>query len=59
MAEFEIRKSSDGQFYFVLQADNNEIVATSERYTTKQSCQHGIDVVKRIAADATVNDTTN
>ena len=58
MAEFEIRKSSDGQFYFVLQADNNEIVATSEMYTRKESALNGVDVVKRIAANATVNDTT-
>lgn len=58
MAEFEVRRSSDDQFYFVLQADNNEIVATSEMYTRKQSCLDGIGVVKRIAADATVNDTT-
>ncbi|MEE8421331.1 MAG: YegP family protein [Dehalococcoidia bacterium] len=59
MAEFEVRRSSDDQYYFVLQADNNEIVATSWTYTRKQSCLEGIDVVKRIAPDATVNDTTN
>ena len=58
MAEFEIRRSSDGHFYFVLQADNNEIVATSEMYTRKESALNGVDVVKRIAANATVNDTT-
>ncbi|MDP6605305.1 MAG: YegP family protein [Dehalococcoidia bacterium] len=58
MAEFEVRRSRTDQFYFVLQADNNEIVATSEMYTRKQSCLGGIDVVKRIEQTAMVNDTT-
>jgi uncharacterized protein YegP (UPF0339 family) len=57
-AEFEIRRSSDGKFYFVLQAENNEIIAVSEMYERKASAQNGIDAVKRIAATAPVNDTT-
>lgn len=59
MAEFEIRQSSDGQsYYFVLQADNNEIVATSERYARKNAVFNGIEAVRRAAAIASVNDTT-
>ncbi len=58
-AEFEIRLAQDGQFYFVLQAENNEIVAMSEMYTTKDSAKNGIEAVKRVAATAPINDTTN
>lgn len=43
---FVIRKSTDGQYYFVLLAENNEVVATSETYTTKWSCQKTIDSIK-------------
>ncbi len=57
-AEFEVRRSSDGQFYFVLQAENNEIIATSERYTRKESALNGIEAVKRVAQTAPINDRT-
>ncbi len=32
---FELNKSSDGQFRFVLKAGNGETILTSELYTTK------------------------
>ena len=56
---FEIKKSEDGQFYFTLKAENHEIIATSEMYTTKQNCQNGIDSVKTNAPNAEVVDTTD
>jgi len=56
---FEINLSDDDQFYFNLKADNNEIIATSEMYTTKQSCQNGIDSVRNNAPGAQVIDNTN
>ena len=56
---FEIHKSEDGQFYFTLQATNDEIIATSEMYTTKQNCQNGIESVKTNAPNAEVVDTTD
>jgi uncharacterized protein YegP (UPF0339 family) len=37
-------------------AENGEIVAHGETYTNKQSCEHGIQVVKRIAPGAQVLD---
>jgi uncharacterized protein YegP (UPF0339 family) len=58
-AEFELRQATDGQFYFVLQAENNEIIATSERYEAKEGALNGIDAVKRVAPDAPINDTTD
>ncbi len=57
-AEFEIRLANDGQFYFVLQADNNEIVDMSEMYKKKDSAKNGIEAVKRVAATAPIHDTT-
>lgn len=42
---FEIKKSTDGQFYFVLKARNSEVIGTSEMYKTKQNCQIGIQSV--------------
>ena len=56
---FEIHKSDDGQFYFTLKAVNNEIIATSEMYTTKQNCQTGIESVKINAPNAEIVDTTD
>lgn len=57
-AKFKIRSSRDGQYYFVLVAPNNEIVATSEMYSTKQKCKEGIESVKRYAVSADVEDET-
>ena len=58
MEKFEIKKATDGQFYFTLTAPNNEIIAKSEMYTTKENCQNGIDSVKKYAPTATVEDKT-
>ena len=55
---FEINRSTDGQFYFTLKAQNHEVIATSEMYTTKESCQNGINSVKTNAPNAEVVDNT-
>lgn len=57
-AKFVIKKGSGGQFHFNLVAVNGEIVATSERYTTKEAAIKGTDAVKRAAAAAVVDDQT-
>ena len=44
--EFEVFKGNDNQYYFRLRAANNEIVLTSEGYTSKAGCLHGIESVK-------------
>ena len=56
MPQFEIRRSTNYQYYWVFQANNNEIIATSETYTTKQSARGAIDVIKQQAAGASVLD---
>jgi uncharacterized protein YegP (UPF0339 family) len=55
--KFEIKKS-EGQYTFVLKAGNGEIIATSERYTTKAAARNGIDSVKANASDAQTVDLT-
>src|SRR5262245_43871746 len=44
---FELNKSKDGQFRFVLKAGNSEIILTSELYTAKSSAQNGIASVQK------------
>lgn len=56
--KFELKPSSDNQFMFNLKASNDEIIATSERYTTKQSALNGIESVRKNAPDADLDDQT-
>ena len=58
MAQFEIFIGRDGQYHWRFQANNNEIVAQSEAYTTKAGAQNGVSVVKAQAAGASVVDGT-
>jgi uncharacterized protein YegP (UPF0339 family) len=55
--KFVIKKSGE-QYHFVLKAGNGEIIATSERYTTKASAKNGIESVKENAKAAPVEDET-
>ncbi|MEA5213878.1 YegP family protein [Enterobacter cloacae] len=43
---FELNKSSDGQFRFVLKAGNGEIILTSELYTSKSAAENGIASIR-------------
>lgn len=52
MCKFEIFKGSNGQYYFRLKAENGEIIAQSEGYTSKQGAQNGIAAVRRCAPAA-------
>lgn len=45
-AWFELSKSSDGQFRFVLKAGNAETILTSELYAAKASAEKGIASVQ-------------
>lgn len=56
-SSFVIKKSSSNEYYFVLKAaGNSQIIARSEMYTTKQSCEGGIDSVKENAPNADIID---
>lgn len=43
---FELRKSSNSQYYWSLHADNDKKILASEMYTTKQAALNGINSVK-------------
>jgi uncharacterized protein len=42
LSNFEVRTATDGRSYFVLQANNGEIVAVSQMYTTRDSAWAGV-----------------
>lgn len=43
---FELKKSSDQQFRFVVKSDTGETLLTSELYTTKSAAQQGMAAVR-------------
>ena len=53
MGKFVI-KTTDAGCHFVLKADNGEVIATSQVYTTKDSCKKGIESDKKNAPEAEV-----
>ncbi|HCA22848.1 MAG TPA: hypothetical protein DEP32_01680, partial [Pseudomonas sp.] len=48
---YELSKSADGQFRFVLKAGNAETILTSELYTVRASAENGIASVQKNCAD--------
>ena len=46
MEKFILKKRSDGEYQFNLEAANGQVILTSEGYTTKASCINGIASVK-------------
>lgn len=56
---FVIYKTTNGQYYFVIKADNREVVATSETYYYKETAQRTIESIKRgVNVDSIVLDLT-
>ena len=57
MATFELYKDKAGEFRWRYVATNGRIIATSsEGYKAKADCKNGIDLVKREAAAAKVEE---
>ena len=54
--KFEIYTDKAGEFRFRLKAKNGEIIATSEGYKTKSSCENGVESVKKNAPEAEVTE---
>jgi hypothetical protein len=46
MSKYVLKKSSDGQFYFTLHADNGEKILTSEMYKARDGALKGLESVK-------------
>lgn len=54
---FEIYQGANEQWYWRLKSGNHQVVAIGgEGYSSKQSCLHGIDVVKSSNADTPVKE---
>lgn len=51
MGKFVINKRTNGKFQFNLKANNGQTILSSEGYTTKPSCDNGIESVKRNSQD--------
>lgn len=47
MANFVITQSKNGEFRFVLKADNGQVVLNSEGYTSKGGVLNGIESVRK------------
>lgn len=56
--QFERKESTNGKFYFVLKAKNNEPIGKSEMYNSKSGMENGIDSVKKNAPSAEIEDLT-
>lgn len=57
MGKFLVKKTSTG-FKFDLKAGNGETIATSEVYTSEDSCLNGVESVKKNAPTANFEDLT-
>ena len=57
---YELKRTPDGQYMFSLHSDSptSEVIATSERYTTKRAAEDGIASVRRNAGTMNVRDET-
>ena len=51
MGKFVITKRANGEFQFNLKAGNGQTILASEGYSTKASCENGIESVRKNAAD--------
>ncbi len=54
--KFEMYVDKGGEFRFRLKARNGKIIAISEGYTTKASCENGIDSVRKNAEVAEIEE---
>ena len=54
--KFEMYQDKAGEFRFRLKAKNGEVIATSEGYKTKASCENGIASVKKNAPEAEIEE---
>lgn len=52
--KFEMYQDKAGEYRFRLKAKNGEVIAVSEGYKSKDSCENGIESVKKNAPDAEI-----
>ncbi|MBQ8895963.1 MAG: YegP family protein [Clostridia bacterium] len=54
--KFELYQDKAGEYRFRLKATNGEVIATSEGYKSKASCENGIESVKKNAPEAEIEE---
>lgn len=59
MGKYQIKKTSNDQYRWVLRASNGQIILTSETYATKQGCQAGIESSKNNTGDKNFDKKTS
>ena len=52
--KFELIRDNAGEYRFRLKATNGQVIATSEGYAAKASCEKGIESVRKNAIDAEI-----
>jgi uncharacterized protein len=58
-SDFDIKKDTKGEYYWVLNAANGQVLCKStDGYTSMQSCKDSIKIVKDLASKAPVWDVT-
>jgi uncharacterized protein len=53
---FVAGRDGDEEYRFRIEAEDGQLMATSEPYTSKSSALKGVEAIKRNAADAQVDD---
>ncbi len=56
--QFERKKSTSSQPFFLLKAKNHEVIGRSEAYSSGGAMEKGIESVKKNGPVATINDIT-
>ena len=52
MGSFELRKTADGKYLFLLIGSNGQVISCSNLYGSRKSALSAIESVRKIAADA-------
>jgi len=58
MENFKALTSKKGEPYFVLRAGNNQVIGTSETYSSESAMKNGMESVKKSAPGAGIEDLT-
>ncbi len=51
MGKFSIKTGKNGDFYFNLKAGNGQVILASQGYSSKSSCENGIESVRKNCGD--------
>lgn len=55
---FEKKQTSGGKYRFNLKAANNQVIGTSQSYSSESACDNGMKSVASAASGASVDDQT-